>query len=193
MQSWLEKNAIFTLAGFLILILSGFGGQKTSIPDAQLVSAIKQRLQMDGRIDANRITVQAENGAVTLGGVVDTMVEKVLTEGLVSNTIVGVRSVVNNISVRPAVIEDDALEREVKQNLLTTSALEGTSIEATVRDDIVKLEGTGDSPAQRRVARKAAEMVDGVVGVIDTPVRPDSEIEQEILSLVVSHCGCGSG
>jgi hypothetical protein len=56
MKSWLKKNIIFTLAGFLILILAGFGAQKPSIPDAQLVSAIKQRLQMDGRIDANRIT-----------------------------------------------------------------------------------------------------------------------------------------
>lgn len=185
MQTWLKKSVALTLTSFFLLVLTGFGSQQPPIPDPQLVSAIKQRFQMDGRIDANKITVQAENGRITLGGVVETIVEKVLAEGLVSNTIIGVRSVVNNISVRPAVIEDDALQKEVRNNLLTTSALKGTSIEVHVRDGIAKLEGLTHTPAQRRIARKAAEIVDGIVGVIDLlkvaqSSRPDREIEQEV-------------
>jgi hyperosmotically inducible periplasmic protein len=185
MQAWLAKSLAIIVGSLLILTLTGFSSERTPIPDAQLVSAIKQRLQMDGRIDAKHITVQALNGHITLGGIVETMVEKVLAEGIVSNTILGVRSVVNDLSVRPAVIQDDAIKKSVRKNLITTPALEGTSIQVNVRDGIVRLEGRVDNLVQRRAARKAAELVKGIVGVIDVLKvaqisRPDSEIEKEV-------------
>jgi osmotically-inducible protein OsmY len=169
----------------LLLALTGFSSEPTSIPDAQLISAIHERLDVDGRIDARQVTVQAKNGHITLGGIVETMVEKVLAEGIASNTILGVRSVVNDITVRPAVIQDDVIQKAVKKNLITTPALEGTSITVKVRNGIVKLEGTVDSLVQRRAARKAAEIVEGIIGVIDVlkvtqTSRPDTEIEKEI-------------
>jgi osmotically-inducible protein OsmY len=185
MEKWSTYRLWSILVMFLALTLTGFGSTQSPIPDGQLVSAIQQRLNMDGRIDAKQITVQAKNGEITLSGIVDTMEEKVLAEGLVSNTIIGVRSVVNNLSVRPAVIEDDAIQKAVKQNLITTAALQGTSIEVQVRDGIVKLKGTVDTPPQRRIARKAAELVEGAVGVVDVLKvaqisRPDAEIEKEV-------------
>ena len=44
-----------------------------------------------------------ENGHVMLGGVVDTVTELSLAEGLVDGSIIGVKLVVKNITVRPAV------------------------------------------------------------------------------------------
>jgi len=185
MHAWLTKSLTIFVCSLLILLLSGFSAERTSIPDAQLVSAINQRLQMDGRIDTKHITVKAKNGHITLGGIVETMEERVLAEGLVSNTIIGVRSVINDITVRPAVIKDDAIKKAVKKNLITTPALEDTSITGNVRDGIVKLEGTVNNPFQRRAARKAAEIVEGIVGVIDVlnvsqKSRPDADIEKEV-------------
>ncbi|RMH04301.1 MAG: BON domain-containing protein [Nitrospirae bacterium] len=185
----LTRNNLFPLfhtLGLLVclVMLTGFGAYYDRVDDDQLLSAIKQRLQMDTRINADRIVVRVKNGHVTLSGVVDTITEKALAEGLVANSIVGVRSVVNNITVRPAVVEDDAIQKQVEDNLHNTPSLYGQTVSVSVRDGIVKLEGIVESPLQRRAAETAARTVKGVKSITNLikvkPSRPDRDIEKEV-------------
>lgn len=169
----------------LSLVLVGFGPKYDSITDPELVSAIEQRLEMDGRINAERIQVKSKGGHVVLDGVVESVVEKTLAEGLVARSIIGVHSVTNHLAVRPPVMKDDAIKKAVQENLKTTPALYDTSISVSVRDGIVKLEGVVDSLLQRRAARQAVEVIDGVAGVTNLVKvrlfsRPDREIEKEV-------------
>ncbi|HSF08690.1 MAG TPA: BON domain-containing protein [Nitrospirales bacterium] len=93
-------------------MLTGFGTYYDKIPDEQLSSAIKERFRLDGRINADQIVIEVKSGHVMLSGVVDTVTEKSLAEGLVAGSIIRVKSVVNNISVRPAVSQDDAIKQQ---------------------------------------------------------------------------------
>ncbi len=165
-------------------VLTGFGAYYDKVPDAQLSSAIKERLKMDGRINADRITVKVSNGHVVLGGVVDTVTEKGLAEGLVAGSIIGVKSVVNNISVRPAVSQDDVIKKQVEDYIDNTPSLYGKTLSVSVADGIVKLEGTVATILQRRAAEKAAKLVKGVKGIVNLVTvkvsRPDREIEKEV-------------
>lgn len=166
------------------LFLFGFGAYYDRVDDDQLVSAIKTRLKMDPRIHADRIVVRAKNGHVILSGVVDTVTEKVWAEGLVANSIVGVKSVTNNIEVRPAVIQDDAIKKQVEEMLENTPALYGKHITVSVKDGVVKLEGKVGSILQRRAAEEVARLAKGVKAVtnllIVKPTRPDRDIEKDV-------------
>lgn len=165
-------------------ILTGFGAYYDRVDDDQLKSAIKTRLEMDPRINAKRIVVRVQNGHVVLSGYVDTVTEKVWAEGLVANSIVGVKSVTNNIEVRPAVIPDDEIKKQVEDLLENTPALYGKKIEVTVNDGIVKLEGKVGSLLQRRAAEEVARLAKGVKGVTNLLIvksaRPDRDIEKDV-------------
>jgi osmotically-inducible protein OsmY len=170
------------ILGFLAL--TGFGTYYDKIPDKQLSSAIKERFRLDGRINADQIIIEVKSGHVMLSGVVDTVTEKSLAEGLVAGSIIGVKSVVNNITVRPAVSQDDAIKQQIDEYLKNTPALQGKSINVSVSDGIVKLEGLVETVLQRLAAEKAAELAKGVKGIVSlvkiNPSRPDREIEKEV-------------
>lgn len=166
------------------LAVTGFGIYYDKVPDAQLASAITQRFEMDSRINANQIVISVKDGHVVLSGMVDTVTEKILAEGLVAGSMIGVKSVVNDITVRPAVNQDDAIQQEVEEYLKTTAALQGKSINVSVHDGIVKLEGMVATTLQRRAAEKATELAKGVKSIVNVVTvkssRPDREIEQEV-------------
>lgn len=172
------------LISICYVAVAGFGMYYDKIPDGQLSSAIKQRFKMDGRINADHIIVNVKDGHVVLKGVVDTVTEKSLAEGLVAGSIIGVKSVMNEITVRPAVGQDDAIKKQVEENLKTTPALKGKEINVSVNDRIVKLEGLVSTVLQRRAAEKAAEIAKGAKGIVNLvnvkPSRPDQEIGKEV-------------
>ncbi len=74
----------------------GFVGLRrdvTQLRDQQIEAAILQRLATDERlVDAQSITVKVDQGAVTLGGTVMNLHDKLLAEEIVSGTMVGIRS-----------------------------------------------------------------------------------------------------
>ncbi len=166
------------------LAVTGFGIYYDKVPDEQLASAITQRLKMDSRVNAKQITITVKDGHVVLSGVVDTVTEKSLAEGLVANSIIGVKAVVNDVIVRPAVNKDDAIKQEVEEYLKNIPALQGKSLSVSVHNGIVKLEGLVATALQRRAAEKAVELSKGVKSIVNLvtvkPSRPDREIEKEI-------------
>ncbi|MDT3779145.1 BON domain-containing protein [Nitrospira sp. MA-1] len=179
-----ERYAWMCLIILGFLALTGFGTYYDKVPDGQLSSAIKERFRLDGRINADQIIIEVKRGHVMLSGVVDTVTEKILAEGLVAGSIIGVKSVVNNISVRPAVSQDDAIKQEIDEYLKNTPALQGKTITVSVNDGIVKLEGLVETVFQRLAAEKAVELAKGVKGIVSlvkiNPSRPDREIEKEV-------------
>jgi osmotically-inducible protein OsmY len=173
--------------GLLAIGLVGFTGDYAAITDEQISAAISRRLAMDGRIDPSLIVIKVEEGRVTLSGMVRTLEEKMLADAVVSGTIVGVRSLVNNIVVTPPVATRDvAIKRAVEEALLTVPVLRGHTLAVSVNKAVVKLEGTVATPLQSRAAQKTAERTQGVVGVVNLikvtrDVRPDKDIERDVL------------
>lgn len=182
------------LAGVGLLVvaigLMGFRGDVSSLDDQQIAAAIRQRLAMDGRVDAKNIQIKVEQGNVTLSGTVPSVEDKALAESIVSGTIVGVKALTNAITVVPPVVADDHIRVNVEAALRSLPVLQAAKVkdvEVLVNNGIVTLKGSVEKPVHRRAAEKAAEAVKGVKGVANLlkvvgKLRPDREIEHDLVT-----------
>jgi len=78
-------------------------GQETVgayVDDAAITTAVKAKMVEDKSVDAGAIKVETLNGTVMLSGFAKNSTEKSVAEGIARNT-KGVKSVQNNIAVRP--------------------------------------------------------------------------------------------
>jgi osmotically-inducible protein OsmY len=170
--------------------LVGFVGDTTQLSDPQIESAVKERLSGDGRIDAKNIQVKVDQGVVTLSGTVPDLESKVLAEAVVSATMVGIKRLQNDITVVRPVLKDEEIRKAVEAALRSVPALKESKlnkITVLVHEGDVVLKGTVEKPLHRRLARKAAQAVPGVVSVANLikivgKPRPDREIEQDVLA-----------
>jgi osmotically-inducible protein OsmY len=189
----IRNSRILTIAALLgaAVGLVGFQGDVTKLTDQQIEAAIRQRLAMDRRlVDANGITVKVEQGAVTLGGTVMNLDDKLLAESIVSGTMVGIKSLKNEITVVRPVTKDDDIRKAVEAALRSVPALHESKlnkITVLVHEGDVVLKGTVEKPLHRRVAQRAAEAVRGVVSVANLlkvvgKPRPDREIEKDVVA-----------
>lgn len=170
--------------------LVGFRGDVTQLSDQQIEAAIRQRLAMDGRLDAKSIVAKVEQGAVTLGGTVMTLDDKLLAEAIVSGTMVGIRSLKNEITVVRPSTNDDDIRRAVEAALRSVPVLHESKLNrivVLVHEGDVVLKGAVEKPLHSRVAQKAAEAVRGVVSVANLlkvvgKPRPDRAIEKDVVT-----------
>lgn len=78
-------------------------GQETVgayIDDAAITTSVKARFVEDKQVDASSISVETLNGTVMLSGFAKNSTEK-STAGSIASNVKGVKSVKNEISVRP--------------------------------------------------------------------------------------------
>jgi len=99
----------FTAAAIALTLVTVTGcavtrGQQTAgayIDDSAITASVKTRMLDDARVAGTSITVETLNGTVMLSGFAKSQAEKAAAESIARN-VDGVRSVKNEISVRPA-------------------------------------------------------------------------------------------
>ena len=97
--------AIAVLAGATIVgtgcsVMRGQESAGNYVDDASITTAIKAKFVEDKTVDAAAIKVETLHGTVQLSGFAKSVAEKTQAENIARNT-KGVRSVQNNLSVRP--------------------------------------------------------------------------------------------
>lgn len=155
--------------------------------DTSIAETVEDQLSIDPAVPAHAIEATAEDGVVTLTGTVSSILAKERA-AKVAETVRGVRSVVNAITVRPA-----GSRRPIEIGEDIVSALEADpatdvwEIVPTVAEGgVVTLEGTVQSHAERDLAARVAKGVKGVteveneIAVEPAANRPDDEIRAEI-------------
>ncbi len=103
--SLLNMNKVFALVILLVCLVSGCETirQKTSGPefeDAKLTAIIKADLAKEDTASVQAISVKVDNGVATLKGTVNSAEKKAKAEEITSK-VSGVKSVVNNLEVKP--------------------------------------------------------------------------------------------
>ncbi len=118
---------------------------------------------MDGRlVGAKSITDTVEQDEVTLGGTVMNRASKLLAEEIVSGTMVGIKSMKNEITVVWPLTKDDDIRQAVEAALRSAPALhEGklNKIAVLVDEGDVVLKGTVEKPLHSRMAQRVAEAI----------------------------------
>ena len=134
-----------------VLLLSMFAGCKKGPDDATITQDVQAKLKADPALASVGVSTAA--GVVTLSGTVMSAADKARAAQLATG-VDGVKSVVNNLIVKPAVViaPDDPLKTQVNASLVKYGI---TGITVAVANGEVTL--TGDIPrAKLQDAMKAA-------------------------------------
>jgi hyperosmotically inducible periplasmic protein len=145
-----------------------------SVSDDQLKSKLTEKLAYDrvgyGTTTFNAITVNVQNGVVTLGGHAYSYPDRDSAVGLVS-TYPGVKDVVDDIEVDPTSIMDDQIRMAVARSVYGYPTLNKYSIDPakpiriSVQNGHVSLYGVVDSKSDKDTAYIRANSVPGVFSV----------------------------
>jgi hypothetical protein len=93
----MKARVTLVLAPVLVLLLAAAGCDRAR-SDAQIAQDVQQKIQSDANLPNKQITVNANNGVVTLSGNVGTEMER-LTAANDASQVEGVRTVVNNLQL----------------------------------------------------------------------------------------------
>jgi len=146
------------------------------VADLEVKTDVEGALSKNAELKDKHIDVQAKNRFVTLGGALDTPAQKYSAEQIAWQ-VSGVKGVMNNISVTgaQAVPEtaDEKLARRVEFELYSTRAVSLKNMQIHVNNGTATLTGTVGSRAERLLAEKIAQSVEGVRKVVNNLVTPD--------------------
>jgi osmotically-inducible protein OsmY len=157
------------------------------VTDEWIKRQVKRELTWDPRVEASRIGVFVENGAVTLTGRVSNYLEK-LAAVEAAERVYGVRAVANELEVDlpGSEVRDDRDIAKAILHSLRWNVLVPDTVKVEVHDGHVRLRGTVRHEFQRKAAEKAARSVKGVRSVTnlitlerEEPPDPD-EIERRV-------------
>ena len=168
---------------------------KDTSQDAATTSKVKTALLLSKHVSAFDIKATTSRGEVTLTGEVPTEETRRLAGAIAQDTS-GVAQVRNNLTVNPGAgrnsdmanlgerVADLEIKTIVIDQLAQNPELKDTRLTVQVTKRIVTLDGTVDSPAQKRAAEQIAIQVPGVQGlagqliVTNTQTSPESADEK---------------
>ena len=137
-------------------------------PNSLVESDVKEAFDWDWQLDQERIVVKADDGRVTLSGVVKTFdqIERAVGDAW---AVVGVKAVDNQLLVGPggAAVADRDIAAACALALDADRMVPKGSVTAEVKDGSVTLFGEVRNHFQRKAAEHAVGRVDGVLGVTD--------------------------
>ncbi|HAV61597.1 MAG TPA: hypothetical protein DCY13_04435 [Verrucomicrobiales bacterium] len=188
--NWISRAQRASVAGTcsLLLCAAPLLAQQTDenvVSDTGITYSIEADLRGYDGIAAHLIDVATSDGIVTLSGHVDNLLAREQAVTL-AKSIKGVRSVINQINVRPVARPDDLIHQDVITSLADDPATDSFEIRVEVAGGDVTLKGILDSWQEKRLAGQIAKGVRGVRSVknelvfVPTANRPDDEIRNDV-------------
>lgn len=140
------------------------------IADLEIKTIVIDRLARAPELKDKRLTVQVARQVVTLEGTVDSPAQKRAAEDIAIQA-PGVQSLVSQITVADGQAgpesPDDRLARRVEFELYSTKAVSLKALQIRSQDGTVVLSGSVPSRAEKLLAEKVAQSVEGVKKVVN--------------------------
>lgn len=154
--------------------------------DEKILADVAHQLDWDDRIESKEISVKVMNGNVDLEGKVPTMTGKSAAYDD-AQQVDGVVSVANNLDVQMisthTIPGDAQIQEHVRNSLSINSDVQSYSIDVTVDNGWVTLEGTVDAFWEKISAEKEVLDINGVLGVSNNlAVVPTDDFKDEIIA-----------
>lgn len=152
--------------------------EKTTNKD--LRDRVERQLEWEPEVTSTDIGVAAEDGIVTLSGVVGSYSEKLAAEKAAQKTF-GVKAVANDITVRPYLkVTDAEIASTAIRALELRSNLPKDRIKVAVKESYIYLSGSVDWKFQKESAENAVAHLHGAKGVVN-----NIEVKAAVSNLVV--------
>ncbi len=146
------------------------------VADLEIKTLVIDQLGRSPELKDKRLTVQVAKRMVTLDGAVDTPAQKRAAEQIVMQT-PGVQGLAGQIAVANAGAApesaDDKLAKRVEFELYSTRALPLQSVQIRAQDGTVFLAGPVTSRAEKLLAERVTQSVDGVKRVVNNLNAPE--------------------
>lgn len=181
----LKRTPLLMLSIVLICTLPAAAATAPAVTDDDITFAVERAMVFDTGVPSNDIDVVTRDGIVTITGKVDNVLarERAIR---IAESIRGVRSIVDRMTVDKSQRPDEEIRRDVKNALLYDPATDSYEITVAVNNGIANLSGTVDSWQEKQLALDVARGVRGVTQVVDAmkvtyaSTRSDSEIAAEV-------------
>ena len=157
------------------------------LTNSEIEKAVKDTLSNDPRVNVSNISVESQDGLVTLRGIVDSFREKetAAQDGLNTS---GVYKVINLLKVRTRHLYSDDVIRDLVLSAFSRDPLiDPEDIEMSVHEGTVYLRGKVDTRLQKIRATMLVSKINGVVQVVNQLEHPikwfwksDFELRQDI-------------
>jgi hyperosmotically inducible protein len=149
------------------------------VADLEVKTVVGDALSKSPELKDKHIDVQVKSRIVTLGGALETAAQKYNAEQIAWQAS-GVQGVINNISVTSALAApetaDEKLARRIEFELYSTRAVSLKNIQIVVNNGTATLTGDAGSRAERLLAEKIAQSVDGIRKVVNNLVAPEDTV-----------------
>ncbi|HEV3153838.1 MAG TPA: BON domain-containing protein [Candidatus Baltobacteraceae bacterium] len=147
----------------------------------ELRDEVLAELDDDPSVQSERIGVMAAQGVVTITGVVPTLAEKWATEDAVRR-VKGVRAIIEDLRVDlpQTHVRDDADVARAISNILYWNSLLPSTIQVTVQNGWVTLNGQVEWQYQRQEAERAIRNVAGVCGITNAIAIAHAPAEKDV-------------
>jgi osmotically-inducible protein OsmY len=155
-------RGVLDVANDIAVKIPGAGARN----DTDIAHAVRNAMVWDVFVPDTRIRSTVSNGNVTLEGDVDTWTQRDDAARAVRN-LLGVRSVINLIEVKPPVVDALKLRKSIEESLERRARQEAGRVWFEVKDGAVKVAGTVPPWAEREVVIAAARETPGVRTVED--------------------------
>ena len=159
-------SSIALLAAVATVLMLGIPVQASEM-DSRIESSARQSYIFKTYLQGDDITIDSQEGAVTLTGIVADHVHKSLAYETVAG-LPGVKSVDNRLEIKgtsPVKDSDVWIRNKIRTTLLFHRSVSADTTTIDVRDGIVTLRGDALSGAQRDLTAEYAGDVEGVKGV----------------------------
>lgn len=155
--------------------------------DQELRTFVTDELQYDPSIEAQRISVVAESGTVTLSGETTSLAEKHNVKRSTMR-VRGVSSIVDKMTVRdPGSGATDTDLAEVAAKMLDwTADVPTKSVKATVHNHVITLSGNVAWDYQREAATRAVENLRGITEIKNTMMIDQPTSKSPAMNLVAA-------
>ncbi|ACB85644.1 BON domain-containing protein [Natranaerobius thermophilus] len=142
--------------------------------DQELARKVDEAINNETDFSGYDINIRVVDGKVTLYGVVDTLSEVDHARKVVES-IEGVEDIENNLTVSTdGAVDDSHVHMEVRQELEGEPRIKDASINVSVNNGNVYLQGTAKSLAEKNAVHEAASKAMGVKEIVDNiAVKPE--------------------
>jgi hyperosmotically inducible periplasmic protein len=157
--------------------MEGLGGR---VADLEIKTVISDAFLKSTEVKDQAIEAQVSNRVATLSGTVQAANQKYVAEQITWQ-VSGVQGVINKINVSSSAATpegpDEKLARRVEFELYSTKAISVKNIQVHSQSGTVTLTGSVASRAEKLLAEKVAQTVEGVRKVVNNLTAPE-EVEQ---------------
>ncbi len=172
-DSWAKRMAaqgaahrvqgVLDVANDIQVKFSGVGPRS----DADIAQAVRDTLEWNVFVPAERIHSTVSDGTVTLEGEVDFLTQRDDAERAIQH-LAGVRFVINNVHVKPPKsVRSGDVRKAIHDALGRRAARESERLKIDASDGIVTLSGSVHTWAEKKAAIGAARGTSGVLSVDD--------------------------